>query len=379
MSHFTTCRFKVSARTALFALCLPWGLALANGTDRAATQAGAEVEVHALGDSQATQAVSDSMAPADAHGCGADYRYRALVASFPVLSPVQLSDVPRFPQMLQSEIARRMEQAGHFLSQISGNEAAYPIQPGQFQSQWNPEWIRDLARRYGAQFVVGGALLDAGVEGERYALTYGSDVRPGERKQEFNFPLLDFFKPGIKATPSARRFEMDVLIFDGISGTQIGQHRVAGNATGSVLSGAEVVLDPTVGADTQRFFASDFGRLVNSKLDEVVQALGRDVQCAPFSARVIRLAPGRVYLDAGSSSKLVVGDRLQVLHLLPGAAPLQTLTQSVPLGWPTETVGTLIVRQVQPLFASAEPEGSFLVEVGDYVSPLIPAHAMAKP
>lgn len=375
MPHFTPCRFKATAQIVLLGLCLLWGIAQAGDTG------GAVVDVHALTDPPAAVPVPEVVASAAAQprGCGPDYRYKALVASFPVRSPVQLSDVPRFPQMLQSEIARRMAQAGHFLPQISGNEAAYAVQPGQSESQWNPEWIRDLARRYGVQFVVGGALLDAGVEGERYALTYGSDIRPGERKQEFNFPLLDFFKPGIKATPSARRFEMDILIFDGISGAQIGQHRIAGKAEGTILSGAEVVLDPDMGAETQRFFASDFGRLVNNKLDDAVRDIGNDVQCAPFSARVIRVAPGRIYLDAGSSSKLAIGDRLQVLHVLPGATPLQTVGRSVALGWPTETVGTLIVRQVQPLFAMAEPEGRFLVETGDFVSPFIPAHAMAKP
>lgn len=340
------------------------GILAAGALFAAMAQAADGVAIHPLAD-VGSQPVAETRPEsagqsADSSGaCRPDFRHKVLMAAFPVQSPVQLSDLPRFPQMLQTEIARRLELGGHFLAQTSGNEAAYSIQLGQFESQWNPEWIRDLARRHGVQFVVGGILRDAGFEGERYALSYGNDVRAGERKQEFDIPLLRFFKPGIKATPAARRFEMELQVFDGISGTRLGQHRFAGNAEG------EVVLPATVGMDSQRFFASDFGRLVSARVDDAVKGITEDLRCQPLLARVIRIESGRVYLDAGSSSGLVPGARVEVRHLLPGAAPL-TLSSRVSLGMPTEAVGALVIRQVQPLFAIAEKEGLFSVEVGDY-------------
>ncbi|MBS1154500.1 MAG: hypothetical protein H6R07_424 [Proteobacteria bacterium] len=304
-----------------------------------------------------------SVAPA----CGPDYRRKALITQLAVLSPVQIADLPRFPEALQAEIIRRMEAGGHFLPQASGNEAAYHVQTNRTEPQSNPEWIRDLARRYGVQFVVGGVLRDAGFEGERYVFSHGNDVRPGERKQELNLPLLNFFKPGIKATPSARRFEMDLLVFDGVSGAQIARHRLAGKAEGQVLFGAEVVFDPSVVMGTQRFFASDFGKLVDAKLDDAVNSLYRDIQCVPFSARVARVEPGRVTVDAGGTSKLAVGDRLQVYRLRPGARGVDATGRSGQLGWPEELAGTLVIREVQPLFSAGVPEGALRVEVGDYV------------
>ncbi len=156
--------------------------------------------------------------------CGPDYRRKALVTRLPVLSPVQIPDLTRFPEELQAELTRRLEASGHFLPQNSATESAFSLQPGQGEPQWNTDWVRDLARRYGVQFVVGGVVRDAGFEGERYSFSHGNDIRPGERKQAFNIPLLNFAKPGIKASPSARRFELDIFVFDGISGALIQRH-----------------------------------------------------------------------------------------------------------------------------------------------------------
>ncbi len=284
MRNFTLPGIRAGIRIAIpgaFALLLS-AMTPAAEPGRTASVHADGVEVHILADDHAASAPDVSRKPdSRASTCGPDYRRKALVTRLPVLSPVQISDLPRFAEELQAEIVRRMEAGGHFLPQASSNEAAYPLQSNRIEAQLNPEWIRDLARRYGVQFVVGGVLRDAGFEGERYVLSHGNDIRPGERKQELKLPLLSFFKPGLKATPAARRFEMDLLVFDGVSGAPIGRHRLAGKAEGEVLFGAEVVFDPSVGTGTQRFFASDFGKLVDARLNEAVDSIYRDIQCIP--------------------------------------------------------------------------------------------------
>lgn len=316
----------------------------------------------------ATNRPNPEAAPA-ARSCGPDYRRKALVARLPVLNPVQIPDLTRFPEELQAELTRRLDASGHFLPQNSATEAAFALQPAHGEPQWNTEWIRDLARRYGVQFVVGGMVRDAGFEGEHYTFSHGNDIRPGERKLALNIPLINFAKPGIKATPSARRFELDLFVFDGISGTLIKRHRLAGRAEGHILYGGEMVMDPTVSSATARFFASDFGKLVDAKLNEAVQAVQADVRCIPFSARVVRVENGRVYLDAGGTSRIAPGDRLQVFRLRPGAISIAGNGQAMPgqLGWPEELAGTLTIKDVQPLFSVALPEGNLRIEVGDYV------------
>lgn len=302
--------------------------------------------------------------------CGPDYRRKALITRLTVLSPAQIPDLTRFPEELQAELSRRLQASQHFLPQNSSTEAAFSQQPDRGEPQWDADWIRDLARRYGVQFVVGGVVRDAGFEGESYTLSHGNDLRPGERKQLFNIPLLSFTRAGVKATPSARRFEFDIMVFDGISGTLIERHRLAGRAEGHVLLGGNsMVMDPTNSSGTESFFATDFGKLVDAKLNEATRAIHNDIRCIPFSARVVRVAAGRIYIDAGGTSRIAPGDRLQVYRLRPGAAPIASSGQTLPnsLGWPEELAGSLTVKDVQPLFSMALPEGNLQIEVGDYV------------
>ena len=316
----------------------------------------------------ATAPAPDSKAPATQR-CGLDYRRKALVTRLPVLSPSHLPDLARFPDEIQAELTRRLDASGHFLSKNSATEAAFAVQATHSEPQWNAEWIRDLARRYGVQFVVGGMIRDAGFEGERYTFSHGNDIRAGERKTEFNIPLLNFFKAGVKATPSARRFELDVFVFDGISGTLIQRHRLAGSAQGNIMFGGEMVMGAGVGTGTGRFFNSDFGQLVDAKLNEAVTTIREDIKCIPFSAKIVRVEAGRVYLDAGGTSRIAPGDRLQIYRLRPGSIPIAASGQAIPesLGWPEELAGTLTIKDVQPLFSTALPEGNLQVEVGDYV------------
>ncbi len=326
-------------------------------------QATAEVEVQARAPmaSQTTAAMPNENPTVP---CQTNLGRKVLVAALPVQSPVQISDLPNFAQMVQAEITHRLDNAG-FLAQRSGNEAAYALQSAQYAAQWEPDWIRDLARRHGAQFVVGGAVRDVGFEGERYTLSLGDDMRAGERKQEFGLPLLRFFKPGIKATPAARRFEFEVQVFDGISGSRISHHRFAGSTEG------EVVLPRSVAMNSERFLSSDFGILVSSKIDAAVRAVDADVHCLPLMARVINIESDQVVLDAGSDSGLHIGARLQVQHLLPSAGLRVSADRDNAHSWPLETLGALRIKQVQPQFSVAEKEAAFAVEVGDYARVLV--------
>lgn len=294
---------------------------------------------------------------------GADYRRKAVVARFPVLNPAQVSDLTGLSDELQNDLVHRLDAGGQILAQRTGNEMAFVVQPSQAEPLLNPEWIRELARRYGVQFVIGGVWRDAAFEGEHYAVTYGNDVLPGERKSNLNIPGLRFTQAGFKATPKARYFEMDLFIFDGVSGTQIHRQRISGKAEGNVIA------DPASKFASVRFFASDYGQLIQTKLNEAIQSINDNVRCIPFSARIVRVEQGKVWLDAGGTSRIAPGDRLQVYRLKPDGQAINAISFSNPaqLGWPEEIAGSLTVREVQPLFSSAQAEGQLRVEVGDYV------------
>ncbi|WP_373976200.1 flagellar assembly protein T N-terminal domain-containing protein [Chitinibacter sp. SCUT-21] len=293
---------------------------------------------------------------------GADYKRKILVSHFWVQRPAQMSDLDRFPEGLQLEMVRKFYDSGNYIAQRAPSEAVFDLLPQYVDPILQPERVREMARRYAVQFVVGGIVRDISTSGERYTTTYGNDVRAGERKIELNVPLVNFTQFGLKATPAARRFEYELFVFDGVSGALINRHRLAGKASGSVVQ------DTATSMGSEGFKETDFGRLVDAKLAEGAARVSQDVSCIPFSARITRVEKGRVYFDAGGTSKVAVGDTMQVYRVMPGALPLDAASfePTMSLGLPEEIVGNITVSQVQPLFAVGAMAGS-KVQAGDYV------------
>ncbi|QLI80661.1 flagellar assembly protein T N-terminal domain-containing protein [Chitinibacter fontanus] len=293
---------------------------------------------------------------------GADYKRKVLVSHFWIQRPAQMADLDRFPEGLQLEMVRKFYDSGAFIAQRAPSEAVFDLQPQYIDPILQPERVREMARRYAVQFVVGAIVRDLSTSGERYATTHGNDIRAGERKLELNVPLVNFTQYGVKATPSARRFEYELFVFDGVSGALINRHRLAGKADGVVLQ------DSAASMGTEGFKETDFGRLVEAKLQEGAGLVQQDIACIPFSARITRVEKNRVYFDAGGTSRIGVGDTLQVYRITPNALPVAAASfdSTMSLGLPEEIVGSLNVTQVQPLFAVGLISGAN-VQAGDYV------------
>jgi hypothetical protein len=325
-----------------------------------APQAAAATTMAAATAAEAEAAVGTTRRPALCSG--ADYRRKILLAHFWIQRPGQTSDLDRFPEGLQLEMSRQLYDSGAFITQRANSEAVFDLQPQYVDPILQPERVREMARRYGVQFIVGGVVRDTSTSGERYMTSRGNDIRAGERKIELNIPLVNFTQFGLKATPSSRRFELEIYTFDGVSGALINRHRLAGKANGSVVQ------DTGSSMGTEGFKETDFGQLVDSKLREASALVTQDISCIPFSARVTRVEKGRVYFDAGGTSRITVGDTMQVYRLMPGGLPVDSASFDpvMRLGLAEEVVATLNVVQVQPLFSIGVIPGA-AVQPGDYV------------
>ncbi|TJZ72055.1 flagella assembly protein FlgT middle domain-containing protein [Chitiniphilus eburneus] len=296
-----------------------------------------------------------------AQGCNDPYKRKVLVTPFSIRQPSQSSDVGQFQIGLQAGLTSRLADVGLF-SQRGANDIPFTIDPGLSDLRQQPEHVRRMARRQGVQFVVSGIVNDTRAEGERYTYSLGAnDVKQGERKASIAIPLIDFFAPGIKAVPRLRRFDVELLLFDGISGALIERRRFDASTGGTVTFAA----DEQFGSGS--FFATDYGALVSKQMDAMARAAAEQLSCLPFSARVVRVEHGQAYLDAGSLSGLMPGDRLQRYRLKPGSQPVDGLVEGemLRMGQPEELAGTLTVVQVQPLFAIAVADQG-VPEPGDY-------------
>ncbi|WP_018747223.1 flagella assembly protein FlgT middle domain-containing protein [Chitiniphilus shinanonensis] len=296
-----------------------------------------------------------------AQGCNDPYKRKVLVTPFSVRQPSQVSDIGQFQIGLQDALTNRLSQLGLF-SQRGANDIPFTVDPGLSDLRQQPDHVRRMARRQGVQFVVSGVVNDTRAEGERYTYSLGAnDVKQGERKASLAIPLIDFFVPGIKAVPKLRRFDVELLLFDGVSGALIERRRFDASTGGSVT----FATDDQFGSGS--FYATDYGALVARQVDAMAKTALEQLSCLPFSTRVVRVERGQAYLDAGSLSGLMPGDRLQRYRLKPGALPVDGLVEGdmLRMGQPEELAGTLTIVQVQPLFSIAVADQG-VPEAGDY-------------
>jgi Flagellar assembly protein T, middle domain len=328
--------------------------------------------------------VATTTAPAPALGGGAKqlpirecpqsdfaYRKKLLLAHFQLQNPADANDLSHFQDGLQQELSRMLSASDHYLPQRTVNEAAFNLQPGFYDPVLQPERVRELARRYGTQFVVGGVIRDIGAYGEQYGLAWGSDIRSGERKISPSIPMLKLngglpalAELGLKIKPASRRFEADVYVFDGASGALLKQQRFADSATGDVIQGRDYIFG------SRRFYETDFGKMVEQQLEQMVAGVDQALACQAFAARISRVDKDRIFIDAGSTARITKGDKLQLFRV---SGPHQLVAavngdSSMSLGTPEALLSAVTITQVQPLFAIAILEsGSIRPEVGDYV------------
>jgi hypothetical protein len=290
------------------------------------------------------------------------YRRKVLVSHFWIEHPAQTQDLDRFPEGIQTELVRQLHESEQFLPQRAPNVGVFDLVPQTFDPLLQPERVREMARLYSVQFIIGGIVRDTSFSGERYTVTHGTDLRPGERKAVASIPILNFAQVGVKAVPASRRFDMDLFVFDGVSGALVNRHRIAGKANGEVVQEIGTALG-TVG-----FTETDYGRLVDEKLRAATSLVSQDLNCIPFSAKITRVEKNSVYIDAGYTSNVRPGDTLQVYRISSNAMPIDAASYlpNMRLGMPEEQVGQFTVSQVQPLFSQGTVKG-VRVEPGDYV------------
>lgn len=306
---------------------------------------------------------SKASAARTAATCGSDgYRRKVLISHFWIQHPAQTQDLDRFPDGIQIEMVRRLNDSEQFLPQRSPGVAVFDLQPQVFDPLVQPERVRELARLYSTQFIVAGIVRDTSFSGERLTLARGNEIRNGERKMVADLPILNFMQVGVKAAPTTRRFDMDLFVFDGVSGALVNRHRIAGKAEGDVLQSL------SSGLGTMGFAETDYGRLLNNKLQEATEVVSQDLNCIPFSAKITRVEKNSVYIDAGYTSNVRPGDTFKIFKVSPVAMPIDSASffPSKRLGMPEEMLGIYTVNQVQPLFSLGTVSGG-RVELGDFV------------
>ena len=258
-------------------------------------------------------------------------------------------------------MARRLRQQGPFdvrnashLTVLSNMAADEPV------AGWDT--VRELGRREDVQFVIAGRVLSTGVVGKSLRHTMYESNNTSQQGAYYTGPLAGLFGGALKYAPSARQFDMELWVYDALTGAVLADQRFSRIAQGKVV---EQLPAPFASA---AFWQGDYGRAVDGLLDQASRQLVELVSCIPLSAKVVKVEDGRqLFINVGGLDGMKVGD--QMLLYKPRSAQILRSGGGVrELGVPEDLSGTISITQVQPNFSIAQVQSARLkVEEGDYV------------
>ena len=260
-----------------------------------------------------------------------NYKKKIAATPFSVQGAITGKDVIELANGFPRELVRRLENSRRFLSKNS----LYVISVGSAGLDQDPKNVMKLAAQYDSQFVISGEILDSVSAGDGW----------------------------LSGVIGSRRFEVDLFVHDGLTGGLIARHRI------DELIEKEFFGDRDKSFSSASFFSTKLGETVNKVINAAVELISKDVENLPFTAKVIRVTDGKIYIDAGGTSLLSPGDELVAYNNEKDVALLGTVSGH-DYGVRETPVATVSVVQVQPMFSicvvlpGAE---NAAIKVGDFV------------
>jgi hypothetical protein len=266
-------------------------------------------------------------------GCGAGdaarLKKRVAITGFPVMHPDQarVGRIDDAGEILPQQLQARLRNAGSLQvfnaarSQMFGDLLNAPtVQQGNNQL----DNVLQLAREMGVQFVVTGVIRDMGVADPS---AWGSSV-------------LDKMQRSIGTVDQNRRFVVDLMIFDGFSGSPVYQQRFSALAEWDAVPGA------STGFGSGGFQNTAYGKAANEVIATMAQTVTEALACQPFMARITRTDGHNLTLSAGATAGLRPGDEL---HLYRSARYFDSLSVTPEL---TDASVTVTLDNVHPDFSN---------------------------
>jgi len=161
--------------------------------------------------------------------------------------------------------------------------------------------------------------------------------------------------------PSVQSGDFRVTIFASDLNFPNGMTRFA---DGSLLVATTVPHDANgyFGAATGR--ETPLGEATRQALDKIVDAVVAGMKDVPWSARVIDVRDGVVYINAGASAGIAAGTEFEVFH---SGEPLIDPETGRTLGSPESPAGSIVVEKVQDSFSTARMNSGGKLQRGDVV------------
>ncbi|MFZ6748277.1 flagella assembly protein FlgT middle domain-containing protein [Undibacterium sp. Ren11W] len=265
------------------------------------------------------------------------YRKKILATAFAVSRLGQVQDIEDIAHGFPRELLLRLEKTDLFLTRNSPSLLAFTMQ----SETPSINLVKQVAAEFDSQFIIAGEIRNAGVQIDKKYL-------------------------GLWETRT-RHMEIEIAIYDGISGAMLSRHNLHTQAADQ----ANVGRDRPFGSAA--FYATSYGQAIDTILNHASVLVEHDLQQLPILARILKAGKGQIVIDVGATSAVALGDSATVLvgnNELPTLGLRSHQPLLVAYGLPQTNVGKAAVIQVQNNFSIAElasdvKEGE--VKAGDFV------------
>jgi hypothetical protein len=274
--------------------------------------------------------ISASRASCDG-GDAARLKKRVAITGFPLLYPDQarVGRIDDAGEILPQQLQQGLREAGNLQVFSATTSRLFPdlLNAPTLQQGGNRLTnVVQVAREMGAQFVVAGVIRDIGVADPA---AWGSSV-------------LDKMQRRFGGADMRRRFAVDLMVFDGFSGSPVYQQRFETAADWNAGPGS------STGFGSEGFRKTQYGESVAGAIGEMTQAVAEALACQPFMARITRVEGHLVTLASGATAGLRPGDEL---HLYRSARYFDSLEGTPEL---SDSQMTVTLNNVHPDFSNGK-------------------------
>lgn len=257
---------------------------------------------------QARQAARPSSLCSATPGSPFGFRKKVLVLGATIKKPSEASDMPGLATAWSRTLQQHLQTTDRFVVRDGQH---FQIEP---QADTRQQ-VTTLAQRFDAQFVIATDITTVSIERGRV------ELRPLK-------PVLIPFK-------DKREISSSIRIFDGTSGVLLRQLNQQEEINGQADNNRPLF--------QRDFLASRLGQALERIIVQQREATEDELSCLPMQARITRVYGKEAHIDAGFSSNLAPGDRLQIYLRRVHNDSTSTRTD-----WTEEQLGELIINRVFP-------------------------------
>jgi curli biogenesis system outer membrane secretion channel CsgG len=175
-----------------------------------------------------------------------------------------------------------------------------------------------------------------------------------------------FMGLSVGSTTSKATVGLDIRIIDPSSGQVLNSHSSVGNIESSSTSVGFSIAGISMGKDG--FEKTPIGQATRQAIHDAVNFISEKLDSVPFSAKIIKVADNKIYINAGKAANINVGNKFNVYSLSEALVDPDT---GLSLGADEKLIGTIEVQDVQDKYSIGNSTiNQSIIMAGNIIRPM---------